>query len=178
MSYHKSNNPAFTHQDSAYRCLLSLLNLLPIPHKIPMPDFSVCGATASTTNERSKHHRANLLSRLLRTDILLYSLFTIYASVPLISRLYLSHSHAHAPFPFPSLLLKLLAFVLGVSKPVQYMMWPPTASAWDDLVVEDESGVKRPRGEMGSGKVETGIGASWVVAFVCESCIIWLCWLS
>ena len=176
--YYISNKHGFAHPDSAYRCLLFLFSLLPLPQKIKPPEFSVCGATASTTNERSKHNRAHIFSRLLRIDILLCSLFTMYALFPLLSRLFQSHSQMHQPFPFPSLLLKLLAFVFGVSKPVQYMIWPPTAPTWDELVVEDENGVKRPRGNMGSGMVETGIGASWMLAFTCELCVIWLCWLS
>ncbi len=176
--YNNANQHAYSHSDSAYRCLLSLISLLPLPQKIKPPDFSVCGATASTTNERSKHHRANLLSRLLRLDILLCSLFTIYAFVPLVCRLSLSHSHGNPPFPFPSLLLKLLTFVFGVSKPVLYMIQPPTAPAWDELVTEDEHGVKRHKGGMGSGKTETRIGMSWVVVSLSELYVIWSCGLS
>lgn len=64
-----------------------------------------------------------------------------------------------------------------MSKPVRYMIWPPTAPAWENLVVEDERGVKRPKGEMGSGGFEEGIGGQWVVAFVCEVLVIWSCLL-
>ena len=180
---HLLTNHPLTHPDSAYRCILSLLTLLPLPYKLPTPDFSVCGApTASTTNERSRHHRANLLSRLLRPDIVLCSLFTLYALLPLSARLYLSYSHPYAqqqqsPFPFPSLLLKLLTFVLGVSKPVRYMISPPTAPPWEELVVEDGRGIKRPRGEMGSGGVERGVGREWVVGFLMEIWVVWACWL-
>ncbi len=106
--------------------------------------------------------------------MLLYCLFTTYAFIPLFARICLSR----APFPFPGLVLKLLAFVFGMSQPVRYMVSPPTAPAWDELVVEDERGVKRPRGGRGSGEVERGIGASWVVGFVCEVGVMWSCWLS
>ena len=90
--------------------------------------------------------------------MILYSLFTIHASLPLLSCLYLSRLHGNAPFPFPNLLLKLLDFVLGVSKPVLYMIQPPTAPLWDEVVVEDEKGSNGLRERWVVERMRLGLG--------------------
>ena len=55
------------------------------------------------------------------------------------------------------------------------MIWPPTAMEWEELVVEDEDGVKRPKMGWGSGKVERGVGTGWIVYSLCEVGIVLAC---
>ena len=169
---HQSLTHPHPPKDSAYCCAITLLSLLPFQRKNPtVPNFTVCGTIISPTNERSAQHRASLLSRLTRTDTSLYILYVIYAAIPLFHRLFLG-----PPFPFPSLLLKLLACVIGVSKPVSYMIWPPTAPGWDALTVEDGNGIKRPRrAKGGKGEAQGWTRGSWLVGLSFDLLIIWLC---
>ena len=138
--------------------------------------FAVCGAITSAANERSRRGRQRLPDRLLTPDMLMYTIYAIYASPPIILRLYAHISHeSPAPpfFPFPGIMLKLLGCVWKVLVPVRYMMWPPTVPEWHELVEEDEMGVKRPK--KGWEKDVVGNGVWWIGLSVCELYVTWLC---
>lgn len=95
------------------------------------------------------------MSRLLRIDTVLYIVYAFCAALPLLWQFYLILGSkipieqdvqvGPAGFTFPCLLLSQLALVQAVLKPVAYMMWPPTAGEWKELVYADEDGVKRPK---------------------------------
>ena len=138
--------------------------------------FAVCGAITSSANERSYRHRKRLPYRLLSPDMLMYTIYAIYASMPIFLRL-IAYSHykgaAQSFFPFPGAMIKLLGCIWKVLIPVRYMMWPPTVPERNEMVEEDEMGVKRPR--KGWEKDAVGSGIWWTSLSVCEICVIWLC---
>ena len=158
----------------AYRCLASLL-----PASMRTSSFAVCGAITSPANERSRRRRKRLPYRLLGWDMLMYTIYAIYASIPILVRL-IAYNHnnnnngaAQSFFLFPGALIKLLGCVWKVLVPVRYMMWPPTVPDRNELVEEDEMGVKRPR--KGWEKDVVGNGIWWTSLSVCEIGVIWLC---
>ena len=137
--------------------------------------FAVCGAITSPANERSRH-RKRLPYRVLSPDMLLYTTYAIYASMPIVLRLvaYTQSNDAPRPlFPFPGPVIKLLASIWKVLVPVRYMIWPPTVPDRNELVEEDEMGVKRPRKDWEKDVVGNGIW--WTSLTACELCVIWLC---
>ena len=59
----------------------------------------------------------------------------------------------------PSVAVKLIGLAAKFSTPVRYMIWPPDIPEWQELVEEDEYGVKRPKKSL---EVENRVGAvSW-----------------
>lgn len=64
----------------------------------------------------------------------------------------------------------------GVAKPVIYMIWPPTAPRWDELVEEDGNGVRRPRRSVGENGAGVGVGSA--VELVFEVAVVWACFAS
>lgn len=157
--------------DMAYRCLISLL-----PASMRTSTFTVCGAITSHINERSARHRKRLPYRLLGLDMLMYTIYAVYASVPIFIRLAAYHRDKGAAQPlflFPGAMLKLLSCTWKVLVPVRYMIWPPTVPDRNELVEEDEMGVKRPR--KGWEKGSSGNGIWWTSLSVCEVYIVWLC---
>lgn len=157
--------------DMAYRCLMSLL-----PASMETSSFAVCGAIMSPTNECSRRHRKPLSFRLFSPDMILYTLYTIYALSPMLLRLqaYVDHDDAAQSFiPFTGAMVKLLGCIWKVLVPVRYMVWPPTVPEWGELVEVDEMGVKRPR--KGWDKDETENGITWISLSICEFGVIWLC---
>ena len=155
-----------------------------MPSLTQTPTFIVSGSIASLVNERSRSKRAPLLSRLLAPDIVLYSVYVIYAFVPIFQRLMFSCGHPAHPsslhFPFPGLLLKCLALGWAVSSPVRYMLSPPEAPGWEELVQEGADGVRRPRIDWRgrTGDKQGKIGAPWLMITACEALIIWACWVA
>ena len=157
--------------DMAFRCILFLL-----PAKYNNISFVASGTITSAANERSQLQRKSLLSRLLSVDMILYALYIVYASIPLLLRLdrYRKCSETSAIFsPFPGIWIKLIDCVFKMAVPLRYMIWPPTVPDWNDLVVEDEEGVKRPKREWERGGV--GNATFWVWMNACEWVVICLC---
>jgi hypothetical protein len=106
----------------------------------------------------------------------MYTLYAIYASIPIVVRLivYFNHEGAAQPFfLFPGAMVKLLGCIWKVLVPVRYMIWPPTVPERAELVDEDDMGVKRPM--KGWEKNVVGNGIWWTSLSVCEICVIWLC---
>lgn len=75
----------------------------------------------------------------------------------------------------------------AVGSPVRYMLWPPDKAEWEELLVEGEDGVLRPRqewrGSWGS-KSEPGgdqvkrkavVDVSWTMVILFELCIGCMC---
>ena len=138
--------------------------------------FAVCGAINSLANERSRRHRKRLTYRLLSPDMLMYTVYAIYASTPIFLQLIAYKNNKGAPQSFslfPGAMIKLLGCVWKVLVPVRYMVWPPTVPDRNELVEEDGIGVKRPRKGWEEGVV--GNGLWWTGLSVCEVCMIWLC---
>ena len=138
--------------------------------------FAVCGAIISPANERSRLNRKSLPTRLSSPDMILYTLYAIYALSPLIFCLkaYLNDEDVPQLFsPFTGPVIMLLNCVWKVLVPVRYMIWPPTVPEWEKLVKMDGMGVKRPRKDW--EKNEQGHGIWWVSLGVCELCMVWLC---
>ena len=152
--------------DSAYRNILDLL-----PRSFSDPEFVVCGATSSSLNECSAKHRKPLLTRLRSPDITLYMLYIVYALSPLL--LYLPN-RAHSPGAgilamCPGAAIKLIGLAAKVSTPVRYMIWPPDIPEWEELLEEDENGVKRPRkGPKERDAWMSCVGLWWVFVWGCE----------
>lgn len=188
-SYSAQANDHRLQLDSFIRCLFSLL-----PSLAPTPTFTVTGTLTSPVNERSPHQRIPLPSRLLSPDILLYTAYTIYASIPLISRILLPYcistgsqwTSIATPFPFPGLMVRCARLAWAVGSPVRYMLWPPDKVEWEQLLVEGEDGVLRPRREWrgwgrkdGPGgdqdKAKAAVDVSWTFVTLCELCIGWMC---
>lgn len=69
--------------------------------------------------------------------------------------------------------------VWAVSAPVRYMVSPPDALEWEELVEEGKDGVKRPRKEWrgGRGGKRGGSGIPWLAMTTFEAMIIWACWI-
>ena len=129
----------------------------------------------SPANERSRH-RKRLPYRVLSPDMLLYTTYAIYASTPIVLRLVAYTQSNDAPRPFflfPGPMVKLLACIWKVLVPVRYMIWSPTVPDRNELVEEDEMGVKRPRKDW--EKEVVGNGIWWTSLTACELCVIWLC---
>lgn len=74
----------------------------------------------------------------------------------------------------------------AVGSPVRYMLWPPDKVEWEQLLVEGEDGVLRPRREWrgwgrkdGPGgdqdKAKAAVDVSWTFVTLCELCIGWMC---
>ena len=106
----------------------------------------------------------------------MYTIYAIYASIPIVLRLMAytqNNDAARSLFPFPGAMIKLLASIWKVLVPVRYMIWPPTVPNWDELVEDDEMGVKRPRKDW--EKDVGGNGIWWTSLSACELCVIWLC---
>ena len=138
--------------------------------------FAVCGAITSAANERSRRHRKRLPYRLFSLDMLMYTSYAIYASIPIVLRLVAYTQYIDAPrslFLFPGAMIKLLGCIWKVLVPVRYMIWPPTVPERDELVEEDEMGVKKPRKDWEKDAVGNGIW--WTSLSACELCVIWLC---
>ena len=72
---------------------------------------------------------------------------------------------------FPGLLIREALVMQGVAKPVMYMMWPPTAPKWEELVSEGEDGIKRPKK---NGR-EARTGFSWFLGVSCELAFVLIC---
>ena len=106
----------------------------------------------------------------------MYTIYAVYASIPILVRL-IAYNHqdgaAQSFFLFPGAMIKLLGCIWKVLVPVRYMMWPPTVPDRNELVEEDEMGVKRPR--KGWEKEVVGNGIWWTSLSVCEIGVIWLC---
>ena len=148
------------------------------------PTFTVSGSIRSSLNERSRSKRPPLLSRLFAPDILLYSVYSTYAFVPILQRQRTSYWHSAHPwslqFPFPALLLKCTALSWAVSSPVRYMVSPPDTPEWEELVKEGDDRVKRPRKEWRGGRDDKRgrMGYPWLVITVWEAMMIWACWVT
>lgn len=71
---------------------------------------------------------------------------------------------------FPGATAKLISLAAKVSTPVRYMIWPPEIPEWEELVVEDEDGVKRPKTERKAGKdgLVSLVGLWWLFVWGCE----------
>ena len=154
--------------------------------KGPLHSDAWAGAlTTSHINERYPRRRASLYTRLSRPNIIICAVYSLYAfgvlfyfliMPSILSTNDLLRSKTPAiKFPYPSLLLKLLACAWGVGQPVRYMIWPPTAPAWETLVQEDGNGVKRPKRKPPGGDRRGSIGAPWFVYTICEVGIILWC---
>ena len=138
--------------------------------------FAVCGAITSAVNERSRRHRKRLPYRVFSPDMLMYTIYAIYASIPIVLRLvaYTQYNDAaRSLFPFPGAMIKLLTCIWKVLVPVRYMIWPPTVPDRNELVEDDGMGVKRPRNDWEKDVVGNGIW--WTSLSACELCVIWLC---
>lgn len=115
----------------------------------------------------------------MRTDTLLYMLYVLYAMLPLLLRLrFWRWSWAldgQVGFAFPCLLLREVALVSAVLKPVVYMVWPPETPEWGELVREGEDGVRRPR-KSGGRRGKGGVGG-WILGVAGEmvllSLVVW-----
>ena len=175
--------------DSFIRCLFSLF-----PSLAPTPTFTISGTLTSPVNERSPHHRVPLLFRLLSPDILLYTAYTIYASIPLMFRILIPYcistgsqwTSIATPFPFPGLMVRCARLAWAVGSPVRYMFWPPDKVEWEQLLVEGEDGVLRPRREWrfcgrkeglsgDQDNAKAAVDVSWTFVTLCELCIGWMC---
>ena len=69
----------------------------------------------------------------------------------------------------PGAAVKLIGLAAKVSTPVRYMIWPPDIPEWDELLEEDENGVKRPK----KGRKErdgwmSWVGLWWLFVWGCE----------
>lgn len=159
--------------DSAYRNILDLL-----PRSFSVPEFVVCGATSSTLNECSAKHRKPLLTRLLSPEITLFMLYICYALSPLLLGLSNRASSGQTAgagssagiFALcPGAAVKLISLAAKVSTPVRYMIWPPNIPEWEELLEEDEYGVRRPKKEP---KERDGwmswVGFWWLFVWGCE----------
>lgn len=157
--------------DMASRLILSFL-----PAKFNTLTFVASGTITSAANERSQLRRKPLLSRLLSVDMILYALYIVYASIPLLLRLdrYRKCGDPSAILsPFPGTWIKLIDCIFKMVVPLRYMIWPPTVPDWNDLVVEDEEGVKRPNREWEREGV--GNATFWFWMNACEWVVIYLC---
>ena len=76
-------------------------------------------------------------------------------------------------FAFPGLLVREVALIAGVVRPVAYMVWPPTTPRWGELVEEGGEGVRRPRREESAG----GTGLRWVFAIFGEVLLVGACFV-
>ncbi|KAL8701868.1 MAG: hypothetical protein Q9224_000304 [Gallowayella concinna] len=159
--------------DMAFRNLISFL-----PPSLRTSTFTVCGATTSPTNERSGTYRSPLSFRLLCLPIPLCILYAIYAIIALLLRLQtytsFTQSDAMSSLPLTGAMVKLVGCVFKVLVPVRYMLWPPTVPERDELVEEDEWGVRRPR--WGWEERKSGNGIWWWCCLGCEVGVIWTCW--
>lgn len=155
----------------AYRCIISLL-----PPSMRTSSFEVCGAITSPANERSRFRRKPLSYRLRSPDMFIYTLYAIYASIPIFVQLLTYDRLKHAALPrslFLGPMIKLVGCIWKVLVPVRYMIWPPTVPERSELVEEDETGLNRPRKDWEKDPV--GNGFWWTSLNVCELCMIWLC---
>lgn len=75
--------------------------------------------------------------------------------------------------PFPGVAIKLVDCILKMAVPLRYMIWPPTVPDWENLVAEDEDGVKRPRKDWDAGVA--GNAVFWIGMTACEWLVICLC---
>ena len=156
--------------DSAGRCLLSFL-----PSSTHQFIFSPSGAVESVINER-RPYRAPLLQRLFHRCWLYHSVYTIYATAPLILFLY-NYSNASrigvtAGHLYPSAVLKLFACVWKASTLLWYLAFPPTVPDWVNLTQEDSMGVRRPKAQS-ANKTSGELAISWID--VAEVALICLC---
>ena len=170
--------PLTVREDNVYRCVLFL-----VPSLTHTPTFTVSGSIKSPLNERSRNKRPPLLSRLLAPDFLLYLAYSTYVFVPIFQWQMISYSNSAYPlslsFPFPALLSKCLALGWAASSPVRYMVSPPDAPEWEELVEEGDDGVKRPKGRWrGGGDKRGGVGYPWLIFTACEFGIIWASWIT
>ena len=152
----------------AYRCTLSLL-----PTRFNKPTFVVVGTVTSPANERSRLNRKPLPFRILSFDMLMYTLYIMYASIPLLLRFNAFRSlgsFTPSVFLFPGPTLKILTCILKTSVPLRYMLWPPTVPGRAQLVEEDEKGVKRPKKNWQREKGSDSLWWFWMSA--CEMCVI------
>ena len=155
------------------RCIASFL-----PTHFNPATFIVCGTVTSVANERSRPRRRPLPWRVMSPDMLMYALYIVYASIPLLIRFRLDTGLGTlglnlAAFPFPGVWVKLFRSISNVTVPLRYMMWPPTVPERANLLIEDVDGVKRPEKDWdGSG---VGNEAWWIGTMICEIWIIWCC---
>ena len=153
-----------------YRCLFNFL-----PARLNIPTFEVVGSITSPANERSPLHRQPLALRLLSVDMLMYAFYIVYASIPLLLRLYAYSGDLDIAlalfFPFPGVILTAVACIAKMTVPLRYMLWPPTVPEWNELVEEDESGVKRCRKDWDCEGPGNGVG--WLGFYVCELFVLW-----
>ena len=74
----------------------------------------------------------------------------------------------------------------AVGSPVRYMLWPPNKVEWEQLLVEGEDGVLRPRREWrgwgrqrgpggGQDNAKIAVDLTWASVTLCELCIGWMC---
>lgn len=155
--------------DTAYRCLISLL-----PASLTSMTFEVSGAIQSSTNERSQTAHATMLRRLCDPKILLCLAYCGYASIPFLCRLciYLTSyepSRSTFFFVFPGVILKLLDCIFKSWVPVWYMMFPPTTSNRNELLVNMAKKGKENCGGPGD------LGGLWVLELL--SCLVIWCGL-
>lgn len=94
-------------------------------------------------------------------------LYIFYALSPLLLGLPNRASSGHSPGAgspagilavCPGAAVKLIGLAAKVSTPVRYMIWPPDIPEWEELLEEDENGVKRPK----KGPKERDAWMSWV----------------
>ncbi|KAF2420713.1 nucleotide-diphospho-sugar transferase [Tothia fuscella] len=151
----------------AARCALSLL-----PGFAKHLHFESTGSIASVVEERSSLRRMPLPQRMLTSDMILYSTYVLYASIPLLLRAWQSFSLGIALYPFPSVILKLFACVWKAGVPLLYMLFPPSVQEWKELTWEDEDGVRRPIVKGNSSQLPHR-NSRWTV--LGDLLIIWLC---
>ncbi|KAL8784923.1 MAG: hypothetical protein Q9213_003665 [Squamulea squamosa] len=129
----------------AFRNIISIL-----PSSLRTSTFAVCGATTSAINERSARRRSPLLTRLMSLPIPLHILYALFASSALVLRLLsrnpvIQQVDPVSLLPLAGPLVKLTQCIFKALVPVRYMLFPPTIPERDELVEEDEHGVRRPK---------------------------------
>ena len=160
-------------KDMVARCIASFL-----PKQYNPATFAVCGTITSAANERSRLRRQALPWRVMSPDMLMFALYILYASLPLLAWFQPNNTLGTSGtdlrlFPFPGLWVKLLRSISNVSVPLRYMIWPPTVPERADLLEEDEDGVKRPRKAW--DRSGGGNEAWWIGTVIVEVWIILWC---
>jgi hypothetical protein len=112
--------------------------------------FEPTGTILSRANERSSRDRQPLLTRLLAPVILAYIIYILVATLSLLSFfakviLYRQHNSALVFSSYTAAVIIQVQIIMQMILPVQYMIWPPTSPERRDLMLEDDSGVRRPK---------------------------------
>jgi hypothetical protein len=151
----------------AARCVLSLL-----PGFAKRLHFESSGSITSTVEERSRIRRLPFPQRILTPDMILYTTYVVYASLPVVLRFSISVRSDLVLFPFPGVMLKLFASIWKAAVPILYMAFPPSVEEWKELTSEDEDGVRRPIVK-GIGSQKERLNFRWMS--LVELVLIWLC---